>query len=197
MKGLFALISSILAFALNTCTSIGPTPEPSLPPCTWGSTELYFEQVKLSLPSCVNLGLGVDTLYDISEPFTMFVCGGPGNYGEFRWTSTNIECDASTKTRVTIFDTNDHNTYYNLWNACTPIDSALTVTGSHYFSVIGTASITINGVINYSTGETVALIWESPRYSGSNMFRDLKWIETAQVATVSSMGRVYVHNEYQ
>lgn len=197
MKGFFLSIYATLAFLMNTCSFLNPPiSEPPLSPCTWGPAELHFWDVELSVPSCVNLGLGIETFYDISEPFTRLVYSGSANYGEFRWTSTNLECTNQTKTQVTIFDTDNHNTS-SLWNGGTPIDSALTITGSTLFSVFGTATITINGVFNYSTFERVSLIWESPVYDGSGMFRFLEWIETAQVANLSNMGRVYVHNEYQ
>lgn len=201
MKGTFLLIYSTFALVLNTC-SIVPTiyddvPEPSLPSCTWGSTDISFSSVELDIPSCVNLGWEIDPFYDISDPFNFLVYSGLGNYGEFRWTSTSTGCNDQTSTRVTIFNTDSYNITSTLWNWNIPIDSALTVTGSSIFNVIGQASITINGLTNYMTGETISLIWDSPEYGGDSLFHFLDWIATAQVANTSNIGRVYIHNEYQ
>lgn len=200
MKGTFLLIYSTFALVLNTC-SIVPSffddvPEPSLPSCTWGPIEISFSSVELYIPSCVNLGWAIDPFYDISDPFNILVYSGWGNYGECRWTSTSTGCNNQTNTRITVFDT-DNGTTSTLWNWNIPIDSALTVTGSSIYDVIGQASITINGLTNYMTGETISLIWDSPEYSGGTLFNSLEWIETAKVANVSNIGRVYVHNEYQ
>ena len=201
MKGTFLLIYSTFALVLNTC-SIVPTiyddvPEPSLPSCTWGQNELIFRNVELSIPSCVNLGWTTEPFHEISEPFSTLVYGGSANYGEFRWTSTSTGCNDQTSTRVTIFNTDSYNITSTLWNSGTRIDSALTVTGSSIYDVIGQASITINGLTNYMTGETISLIWDSPEYGGDSLFHFIDWIATAQVANTSNIGRVYIHNEYQ
>ena len=200
MKGTFLLVYLTLVLGFNTCSfgpTFEPTPEPPLPSCTWGPTELIFSNVELSLPSCVNLGWAVEPFHDISDPFCTLVYGGPANYGEFRWTSTSTGCNDQTSTRVTIFNTDSYNITSTLWNRGTPIDSALTVTGSSILNVIGQASITINGLTNNTTGETISLIWDSPEYGGDSLFHFIDWIATAQVANTSNIGRVYIHNEYQ
>lgn len=200
MKGTFLLVYLTLVLGFNTC-SFGPTfepmPEPPLPSCTWGPTELIFSNVELSLPSCVNLGWTVEPFYDISDPFNVLVYSGLGVSGDFRWTSTSIGCDNGTKSRTTVFYTDHNNITSTLGNYSTRIDSALTTTGTSIFDVLGQASITINGLMNYSTGETISLIWTSPEYSGGSLFHFLDWIATAQVVSSSTIGRVYIHNEYQ
>lgn len=200
MKGTFLLIYSTFALVLNTCSFFSPFlddfTEPPLQSCTWGPIDVSFCCVELNIPSCVDLGWTMNSFYDVSEPFNFLVYSGMSNYGEFRWTSTSTGCDNETNTRITIFDTYNGTTH-PLWNWDIPIDSAITVTGTSIYDVLGQASITINGLMNYSTGETISLIWTSPEYSGGTLFNSLVWIETAQVANVSNIGRVYIHNEYQ
>lgn len=203
MKGFFVLICSTLAFVLNTCMfSVGnsftePIPSPPLPSCTWGPTELFFIEVELSMPDCVNLGWTHDSVfYDISSPFLHAYYGaGIDRYGEFIWTSTNSDCNEQTRTRTTILNTAANN-MSSLSNNI-PIDSALVMIGSSFYNTIGHACIKIDNILNFDTGQIISLVWESPEYSGNAFFRNLEFVATAQMAVVSDLGRVYIHNEFQ
>lgn len=194
MKGLFALISATLAFVLNTCITIGPMSEPSLPSCTWRPSEVLFRDIELSIPSCVNLGIPQDTVfYDLPTVFWIVnynLCYGA--YGEFIWSSSNTMCNDETNTRTTIFNTAAND--MNFLGRSIRIDSLLTTENS--WNVSGNACVKIDNVLNFDTGEIISLIWESGEYDQGN-FLFVDFIAEARIANVYNVGRIYIHNEFQ
>ena len=171
--------------------------ESTLKHCRWGAFDITFGEVELSIPDCINLMWSDGNIfYTFSSVYSCAYYTYNG-YGEFVWTSTGQECDNETRIKTTTFNTNDH--YLNhlcQLDALCHIDSALVLDGVSPSTVIGTACVKLDNVVDLATGEKLSLVWESPEYNGIS-FLMLEFKTMATCVRDPEFKRVYVRNEYQ
>ena len=191
---------AIVMVSLNSCglPNISFTTwEETLKHCRWGGFDITFMTKELSIPDCINLMWSSGNIFYTFGEIYSCAYYEPDGYGEFIWTSTGEECDDETRIRTTIFNTNEHATYLQTAiDAWIDIDSALVLDGISPSTVIGTACVKLENVIDRETGDRLSLVWESPEYNGSS-FTLLEFKEEANCVRNPEFRRVYVHNDYQ
>lgn len=168
--------------------------------CSWGSSDVGFENVSLTLPDCVDIfGMIPPPYTNFGSAFWVLTVNNNAS-GIIQWTATDKDCSSNTMSVTSNYDNNNDLITMDktLYEVQTIALSAVDSSAMDQTQIIGKLTIKIDNVLNLSTGEYVTLTWDSPEYSCSatNGFSALTFEKTAQIVRTTGVKRVYIHNQF-